>query len=438
MVVEGPFGPQVSGGTNLGEDPEDFYLPENIIYYDGEDTSSVLAPIYGVYGFDYGPWINYHRWARSLFCPSYEPEFGVLRWFPSWNMPVLDGTGFFSILGGSVTRNEMVTGLRNLFNNGCDPTGSVYWWPMGLNFKQGLSRCSQGQGVWAWQYLEQWLGVKANVNEKTLTLSPRGLLTEVDWKGLRIGPQRFNLSWCEKPDRMEVKVENLGPERWTILIENRPYLAGVQTAVGSQRLELSRHERETARLESRQKDRPHTSAVDIVKRKEAELLAEDGVVFIRYGTVDPFPDWYELWQEAVLDLRFYLLNASNEDWTEASVILDYPNGWLAKARRSGEWPKPANLLSRAASINLGNVPAWTSKVAPFQLKGPHDYENDHLTAGKSQHFPSEFGPKLRLPTRNVAKPEKTDFLAKLRATRAVGDEIVRELIVPVEILPVSD
>ena len=67
MVTEGPFGRQISGGTNLGSDPGEFYLNDSIIYYDGEDTGSHLAPVYGVYGWDYTPWVNYHRWARSLF-----------------------------------------------------------------------------------------------------------------------------------------------------------------------------------------------------------------------------------------------------------------------------------------------------------------------------------------------------------------------------------
>ena len=112
MVINGPFGPQYSGGTNLGLDPGKFYLDDTIPYYDGEDTGSHLAPVYGIYGWDHEPWINYHRWARSLFCPWYEPEYGTLRWFPSWSMPVLDGTGWISTLGGCVTQTEMANNFE--------------------------------------------------------------------------------------------------------------------------------------------------------------------------------------------------------------------------------------------------------------------------------------------------------------------------------------
>ncbi len=103
MIADGPFGPQISGGSNLGEDPGAFYLPEGAPYYDGEDTSSMLAPIYGLCDFTHEPWINYHRFARSLWCPNYDPEFDALLWNPA-EPAVVDGTAFFSRLGGSVTR----------------------------------------------------------------------------------------------------------------------------------------------------------------------------------------------------------------------------------------------------------------------------------------------------------------------------------------------
>ena len=54
MVKDGPFGPQLTGGTNLGEQ-EDFYMNEDFFYYDGEDSSSVLAPVYGIYDYTFEP-----------------------------------------------------------------------------------------------------------------------------------------------------------------------------------------------------------------------------------------------------------------------------------------------------------------------------------------------------------------------------------------------
>jgi hypothetical protein len=111
MVVEGPFGEQISGGTNLGEGIENFYLPEEALYYDGEDTSSMLAPLYGGCDLDWVPWINTHRFARSIWCPNYDPEFGTLNWFPS-EPAVLDGTAFFSRLVGVFRLRRCVRRLK--------------------------------------------------------------------------------------------------------------------------------------------------------------------------------------------------------------------------------------------------------------------------------------------------------------------------------------
>src|SRR5262249_55921663 len=91
MVADGPFGPQISGGTNLGEEPGTFYLPDRVCFYDGEDTSSMLAPIYGISDFTDQLWVNYHCFARSLWCPSYDPEFDVLLWNPA-EPGIVDGT----------------------------------------------------------------------------------------------------------------------------------------------------------------------------------------------------------------------------------------------------------------------------------------------------------------------------------------------------------
>ena len=216
MMVDGPFGPQLSGGTNLGEDPAGFYLPEDVRYYDGEDTSSMLAPIYGVCTYDWQPWINYHRFARSLWCPEYDPEFGALNWFPS-EPGVLDGTGYFSRLGGSITSGEMKEAIEIMRASVIDEvTGSVFWWPHGVEYKRSLTRCSQGQGAWAWQYVEQWLGLQVDRTTRTLTVAPRGLLTSFDWQGFRSGDNHFDIAWMETNTGSSVRITNHNSQPWEI------------------------------------------------------------------------------------------------------------------------------------------------------------------------------------------------------------------------------
>jgi hypothetical protein len=435
MVTEGPFGPQFSGGTNLGEDPGGFYLPEELPYYDGEDSGSHLAPVYGVYDFTHAPWVNYHRFARSLFCPTWEPEFGTIRWFPSWSMPVLDGTGFFSVLGGSLTRGEMVGALRRLHEFAADPTGSVYWWPISADFKQGLSRCSQGQGSWAWQYLEQWLGLQVDALRRVLTVAPRGLPSELEWKGFRVGGQVFDIQWREAKEQALLTVRNRGPKEWTVRLGARPYGTGAEGTLVWDSLQVGPGEVEGIQVETAGggdgAPRP-----DVVAEAEAARLGEDGVVLRRYGPVDPFPDWYELWPDTPLDLRFYVLNATDEDWKEARVRLTYPAGWRARGRAPRSWPKPTDLRPHEAMVELGPIPAGASRTAAFQLRGPNIYDTDVLTKGLSPHYPAEAGIGLRLPTAEVDARQETKLEAVLSATKAPGGKrVVRRLAVPVEIIP---
>ncbi len=436
MVTDGPFGRQISGGTNLGEDPGDFYLNDSIIYYDGEDTGSHLAPLYGVYGWDYTPWVNYHRWARSIFCPSYEPEFGTIRWFPSWSMPVLDGTGWISTLGGSVSRPEMAENMEQLYNI-CDPSAALYWWPFGYNFKQGLSRCSQGQGTWAWQYLEQWLGIKLNAMTRTLTISPLGLPDSIQWEQMPVGNYLFDISWQEKITGAECKITNHNRDTWTINIGCRPYRTGTGGKLIWKIIKVLPGQTASVILKNDNSGDQIFTEDNIIPNTEIEKLADkDGIVFIRYGTVDPFPGWYHLWVEEMLDVRFYIVNGTNSDWEETTLILNYPEGWLAKGRKPGYWEKPEGLEMNQTSIDLGVLPVMKSMVAPFMVKGPHLYDHDFLTEGMSKHFPAEQGPALKLPTSEVSSILSTGIEAILRIKTKDGKQIEKKLNVPVNIVPI--
>ena len=435
MITDGPFGRQVSGGTNLGEDPGDFYLNDSIIYYDGEDTGSHLAPLYGVYGWDYIPWVNYHRWASSIFCPSYEPEFGTLRWFPSWSMPVLDGTGWISTLGGSVSRPEMAENMEQLYNI-CDPSGALYWWPFGYNFKQGLSRCSQGQGTWAWQYLEQWLGIKLNALTRTLTIAPLGLPDSIQWEQMPVGNYLFDISWQEKITGAECKITNHNQDTWMVKVGCRPYGTGAGGQVEWKIIKVPPGQTASAILKNGNSADQIFTEDNIIPNTEIEKLAdEDGIVFLRYGTVDPFPGWYHLWEEEILDIRFYIVNGTNSDWQETTLILTCPEGWLAKGRNPGYWEKPEG-LEMTASVKLGELPVMKSAVAPFMVKGPHLYDHDYLTEGLSKHFPAEQGLALRLPSRDVNSVIETSIEAILHIRTKEGKQLKKRIIVPVNVEPI--
>jgi hypothetical protein len=179
MLVDGPFGTMLSGGTNLDSGDEGIFIKDNKApYYDGEDTSTMLAPVYGVCREDYAPWVNYQRFGRSIFCENYQAETDLRTWFAT---PPLanDGTAVLASLSGAVSRNEMIdtgnTAVRYI-----DPvTGSLWWWPNGWKECRKLTRCSQGQGAWAWQYKTRWLGIETDALSRTLIINPRGLPVKI-------------------------------------------------------------------------------------------------------------------------------------------------------------------------------------------------------------------------------------------------------------------
>ena len=448
MVVDGPFGPQISGGTNLGEDPGTFYLSEDALYYDGEDTSSMLAPIYGMCDFTHQPWVNYHRFARSLWCPNYDPEFGALRWSPGeYGAGALDGTGFFSRLGGSVTQDEMREAWTNLCEVAADDvTGSVFWWPYGLEYKRALTRCSQGQGAWAWQYLQQWLGLEVDVPLRTLTLAPRGLLSRVDWPGFRSGTHRFDVGWMEEQGQTVARVRNGNHDPWQVRVGFRERGSGALGALTWQ-IQILQPGQEATFVRSAsgiaaEANRGPGMAAQAMSRFEVKALADrEGILLKRFGPAQLWGHWEagKLWdgQAMPLTIRLLVLNGSGEDWAGVSVALTCPQGWRAQGRQPQHWTRPDHLRPGTVRLELGALPSLERVVAPFWVEQPADIA---LLLGWGAgpeapfHAASQPGEGLKLYAVDEASVGQVSFQAELCARMASGQEVRRQLTIPVQIV----
>ena len=447
MIADGPFGPQVTGGTNLNEAPAGFYLPEGIPYYDGEDTSSMLAPVYGIFDYTYAPWVNYHRFARSLWCPNYDPEFGVVRWSPGeFSNGALDGTSWFSRLGGSVTRAEMREAMTALGTVGADSaTGSVFWWPHGLEFRRSLTRCSQGQGAWAWQYFEQWLGVRMDAARRTLTVSPQGFLTQIDWDRFCCGPARFDLHWREDGSGAVLRVRNGGGEAWTVRVGIRAPGTGAEGAITWQTRKVgqgqeSRFEQTHAAGQGSPVGAGMTET-EIARKEGAALGDKDGVVFRRYGPARLWGAWdsASLWipVQMPLAMRFVLVNGTPGDWSDVRVELSCPDGWKAQARKPMHWTDPSRLSSGTVKLELGALDSRRRTVAAFWLQGPNRYDTSVINREVSFHTVSQPGPGILLPSLDAPAEQEVSLTAELSAKAADGREIRRTLRVPIRVVPVE-
>jgi hypothetical protein len=444
MVADGPFGPQISGGTNLGEDPGTFYLPEGVLYYDGEDTSSMLAPVYGICDHSDANWVNYHRFARSLWCPNFDPEFGALRWSPrEYGAGALDGTGFFSRLGGSVTQVEMLEALTTLREVVADDvTGSVFWWPYGLEYKRALTRCSQGQGAWAWQYLQQWLGLKVDVRSHTLTLAPRGLLSQLDWRGFGSGADRFDIRWAEG-ERSTVRVRNNNPCAWTLQVGLRLPATGAVGPMAWQTRTLEPGEEVLVAPMAPDTEAEISDLDDhTLTRREAKAFGDgEGIVFRRFGPAQLWGHWEadKLWdrQAMPLTIRLLVLNGTDQEWSDVAIELTCPEGWRAQGRQPQRWTRAEHLQTGTVHLELSALPPMSKTVAPFWVKQPADIA---LLLGWAAgpeipfHATSQPGEGLKLYAADETSVGQVTFQAELHARMADGQDVRRQTDIPVQIV----
>jgi hypothetical protein len=440
MVVDGPFGKQISGGSNLDEDPGSFYLPEGQMYYDGEDTSSMLAPVYGFCDFDDEAWLNYHRFARSAWCANFDPEFEALRWSPGeFGSSSLDGTSYFSRLGGSLAPVEMHEALNHLVEKGMDDvTGSVFWWPHGLEFKRSLTRCSQGQGAWAWQYLQQWLGLDVDAPEHTLSLAPRGLHTHFHWQGFPAGAGSFDLHWEEAGGISTAVVRSRCSELWEVTVGFRQAGAGAAGPLEYQSQTVQPGEEAVFSSETLAAQlAPVMGRKAIFKIEAAALAAADGVVFKRFGPAQLWGPWdySQLWDQAAMPycLRFKLVNATQQDWEDVRVELTCPEGWKAQPRLPQHWTAPLMLTPGTVKLSLGRLHSLDGTAAPFWVSAPTAWTPAYVE--QSFHTISQPGEDVILRVADDVSPSVHVFTARLTARQADGSDVVKEVTVQVKVEP---
>jgi hypothetical protein len=441
MVADGPFGPQITGGTNLGEDPGGFYLPEGVFYYDGEDTSSMLAPIYGFNNFHDPTWINYHRFARSMWCANYDPEFETLMWYPG-EPAEYDGTAYLSRLGGCVTRAEMSEAIQIIQNRHVDlATGSLWWWPHGEEYRRSVTRCSQGQGAWAWQYLYQWLGLQLDAPAHLLTIAPRGLTTSFDWEDFCAGPHHFEVHWKENEDGVVLRVRNNNSEVWTVQAGFRQPAAATESALAWQNRSLaSGEEAEFVYLVKSIPADPGMIQSAVIQKEAQAFAGPEGILFKRFGPVMFYGNWdsQKLWDWGAmpLALRFILLNGSQEDWQDVTVTLSVPDGWHAQGRQLHHWNKPDNMATGQVELKLPDLPAGSRTTASFWVHTPD------LGAGAGLrgplvpfHLPSQPGESVCLYSDGLSSPIDSIFTAELTVQTKNNKTIQRKLTVPFQIKP---
>lgn len=428
MEADGPFGKQITGGNNLEENQDRFYIPDDIYYYGGEDTATVLAPLYGLYEFDYEPYVNLHRFARSMYITSYDPEFQTMRELHFGMNP--SATGCTLRLGGSYTRKEMLKTLEILYDR-LDETGSLFWWPRAYNKKRCLTRCSQGQGVWVQQSMEQWYGLRMDALHHTLTIKPQGLLSSYHLEGIRLGNYIFDVEYEEKDGETRFLVKNKNQCDLKVQFAVRQFGAGAQgnrDTMITDRADIAEGETiervyQTVPLEAEEAE---------IERQECTDLAEQGVLFAPYGIVMPKLSFNDC---QIFLLRF-VISHLEETWKKVKVELQLPDGWKAAEKKYYMWDYQPVFRedSRKAICEVGELEANTHGVAGFYVNLPDKLIGGEKSVMLSEHpFPQNAGEKMKAVTLYV-EGEKSENLEPITAILMADDEEKERYQLPVQVL----
>lgn len=424
MEEDGAFGRQITGGNNLGEDEESFYIPDDLYYYGGEDTATVLAPLYGLYEFNYAPYVNLHRFARSMFITNYDPEFQTMRELHFGMNP--SATGATLRLGGSFTRKEMLYSLNLLYER-LDETGSLFWWPRAYNKKRCLTRCSQGQGAWIQQSVEQWYGLRMDGLTNTLTLKPQGLLTSYSLQGIRLGAFVFDITYEETSEHTKFTVTNRNAQEISLHFAVRPFGSAAEEIALEETLPLSAG----ASLEKVFHPGAFVPTEAGVEEKELSAFAEQDILFSPYGIVMPKLSGGDC---SIFLLRF-VISHREEEWRDVEVKLEVPEDWNAAGKEFYIWNyQPVFSGEASASCRVGSLPNCTHGVAGFYVSLPDGLSGDEKSVMLSSHpFPQTPGEKLKTVCLYI-KGEKNQYLEPVTATLMVNKMERAHYILPVQIL----
>ena len=320
-------------------------------------------------------------------------------------------------------------------------TGSVFWWPHGMEYKRSLTRCSQGQGAWAWQYLEQWLGLQVSQTTHTLTIAPRGMLTSFEWQGFCSGENQFDLEWVETSAETSLKITNHNNQTWTIQAGFRGLGSGASANLIWQNATVEPNQECYLRAVALTTIPQEMTEAEIQQLEVAAFSQDPDVLFKRYGPAMLWGHWdsRKSWINAELPnaLRFIIANNTSENWQNVEVILTCPEGWSAMGRQTLHWPLPDDLQPGEIHLALGTLANMSKTVAPFWVQAPGGRGLLSPLEGPpfSLHLPSQTGEGVQLADPMIKQSVAVKFTAELQATTLSGKLIQKMITIPVEVVP---
>lgn len=247
-TTEGPFGPQYAEGISMNQpdklkdDAEKYegayhdlgmqFIGNltkngqiNLLHHDGEESDTILMPLYGYTTYRNPTYHNYMRFSLSPANPTYNPESRGIQWgdhsactFPGY----MSGMGMISDAASMSGDAGYFTEIRRL----TDADGSLWWWPYNNGAPYGdvvrhntCGKCGWASGVFAGMFVSQILGLTYDAPAKCLHFRPFSPTSSFDWDCFTLGSQTFSVSYRKNDLAINTAVSNLGSHVVTAMIE---------------------------------------------------------------------------------------------------------------------------------------------------------------------------------------------------------------------------
>ncbi|OMF30767.1 hypothetical protein BK133_16655 [Paenibacillus sp. FSL H8-0548] len=247
-TTEGPFGRQYVEGISISPSDklkdnakkyegtyEDFgmqfiwNLTENgkidLLHHDGEESDTILMPLYGYTSYVNPTYSNYMRFSLSTSNPTYNPESRGIQWgdhsactFPGY----MSGMGMITNADSMSGEDGYFTQIRKL----TDADGSLWWWPYNNGSPYGdvvrhntCGKCGWASGVFAGMFVSEILGLAYDAPAKQLSFRPFSPTSPFVWDRFKLGSQTFSVSYRKEEGMTEAVVTSYGPHAITAIIE---------------------------------------------------------------------------------------------------------------------------------------------------------------------------------------------------------------------------
>jgi hypothetical protein len=211
----GSFGPELFEGVwNDGS---------HVAGHDGEESDLTLASFYGFTPADDRLIVNHALSAFSTDNPYFIAATGGVSW---WDFRFHGPTfpAYIHALSAAAAEEQILPALESIRQR-TDIDGSLWWWPHlheetdPANVLRGPGKCGWAAGVYLCKVIHDFLGLRPNAVENTLTFVPFSPWSAINWNEARLGKFAFDVEYSLTADGIHAAITNRADEMFTVEID---------------------------------------------------------------------------------------------------------------------------------------------------------------------------------------------------------------------------